>query len=200
MSGLFLHSFWFGLAAWTLLYLSDYALTLTCARMYRDKVSEHMRFEGSYEITPYFQSDIDALRKISPRFVGALLFSALLLGIVWTLSSEDLPELYAFALGAMILLQLAVHTRHLKNFFTFRGMNRENAVHGRIEYSRPFMLRISSAEMFVFAGFYLALCAFIPTWFLLGGVATCISTALKHRRLAQRAALVNRVAPNEAKA
>ena len=77
--------------------------------MYREKVSEHLVIDGSYEITPYFQNDINSLRKISPRFIGALLFGALLLGMVWVLSSKELPELYSLVLGSMILVQLAIH-------------------------------------------------------------------------------------------
>jgi hypothetical protein len=196
----FLNSFWPGMTAWVLLYISDYTMTVTCARMYRERVSEHLVLEGSYEITPYFQSDINSLRKISPRFIGALLFSVLLLGIVWVLSSKEFPQLYAFALGSMILAQLAIHIRHMRNFFTFRGIREGNAVRGRIEYTRPFMLGTSSADLFAFAGFYLLLFVFVPTGFLLGGVATCISNGLNHRRLARKAALLGGVAPAESQA
>ena len=189
MNPFFLNSLWPGLTAWVLLYISDYTMTLTCARLYREKVSAHVAFGGSYELTPYFQRDINSLRKISLRFIGALFFSALLLALVWVLCSNDFPQLYAFALGAMILVQLAVHLRHIRNFFTFRGINAGNAVSGRIEYSRPFVLRTSSAELFAFAGFYLLLFAFMPNSFWLGGVAACFSIALKHRRLARKATL-----------
>src|SRR5262249_39450331 len=112
---------WAGLLLWTLLYCSDYYLTLACARMYRDRVREMIAFEGSYEITPYYQQDVDALRKLSPRFIRALALSLLALSLIWWLSMQlRVSGLYWFALGAMTLVQVPVHTRHLKNFFFFR--------------------------------------------------------------------------------
>lgn len=79
MSNFFLTSLWPGLLVWILLYVSDYTLTITCARLYRNGVNEKLVFEGSYEITPYFQKDIDTLRLASPRFLLILvLFSGLL--------------------------------------------------------------------------------------------------------------------------
>jgi hypothetical protein len=61
-----LDNLWSGLAVWTALYASDYSLTLACARMYRHGVGEKIVFEGSYELTPYFQPDIDALKRSIP--------------------------------------------------------------------------------------------------------------------------------------
>ena len=50
------------------LFISDYVLTLACARLYRGQ--DKIVFEGSYEITSTDQADVDALRKVSPRFVA----------------------------------------------------------------------------------------------------------------------------------
>src|SRR5258708_24418110 len=53
---------------WGLLYVSDYALTITCARLYgRQKT---IVFEGSYEITPFFQRDINSLRVAKSQRTG----------------------------------------------------------------------------------------------------------------------------------
>ena len=194
LNSFFLSGLWPGLAARTVLYISDYTLTLACARIYQEKIRETIVFSGSFELTPYFQRDINSLRRFSPRFVVALLFVALLLAAIWALSLQTFPELYAFALGSMILLQLAIHTRHLKNLFMFRRMSRGDAVRGRIEYSRPFVLNNSATELLVFAGFYAVLLVFVPTWFLLGGVASCVTTALKHYRLARQALLTAPIA------
>ena len=58
---LFLDRLWPGLLAWTVLYISDYSLTIMCARLYQAGANQKMAFEGSYEITPYYQRDINAL-------------------------------------------------------------------------------------------------------------------------------------------
>ncbi len=194
MLDFFFNSLWPGLTVWVLLYISDYAVTITCAQLYRGGVCEKLVFEGSYEITPFFQRDIDSLRRISPRFVAMLLVSAGLLAIVWFLSAQSTPQLYVFALGSMIMLELTVHVRHLRNLFMFRSMTKSDCVRGRIEYSRPFMLRMSSDELFIFSVLFLLLFVFTQSWFVLGGAASCLSTAFKHRRLARKAATAAQVA------
>jgi hypothetical protein len=150
-------------------------------------VCEKLVLEGSYEITPFFQRDIDSLRRISPRFLVMLFVTSGLLATVWFLSAQSTPELYMFASGSLIMLELTVHIRHLRNFFMFRAMSGSDCVRGRIEYSRPFILRMSSDELFIFSAMFLLLFVFTQSWFVLGGAATCLSTAIKHRRLAQQA-------------
>jgi len=181
---LFEHA-WPGMVVWGLLYVSDYSLTIVCARLYgRQKT---IVFEGSYEITPFFQQDINSLRAVSPRFVFILLLTLGFLGFLWILNeSSPAPELWQFALGALIGVQLAVHMRHFRNLVIFRSINNTDLIRGRIEDSRPAVLRASSWECFAFSGFYLMLFAFTRSWFILGGVATCFSLGVKHRRLAAK--------------
>jgi hypothetical protein len=176
---------WPGMLLWSLLYISDYTFTIVCARLYarQDKVV----FEGSYEITPYYQKDINALRIVSPRFVFILLLTLGALGFVWILNrSSPAPELWEFLLGALIGLQLMVHMRHFRNLFQFRALNNTDSIRGHLEYSRPVLLRGSSWECFGASGFYLMLFAFTGSWFILGGALTCFSTGIKHRKLASK--------------
>jgi hypothetical protein len=180
---------WPGLLIWTLLYISDYRLTIICARLYRAGANEKVVFEGSYELNPFFQKDIDTLKALSPRFVFVLLFAASLMTFVWYLTRDSVPQMYEFLLGALILIQLTVHLRHLRNFFTFRAMRNSNDVRGRIEYSRPFILRMSFSELLLFSGFYLVLFAFLQQWFFLGGAAGCLSAGIRHRKYARKAIL-----------
>jgi hypothetical protein len=158
--------FWPGMVLWSLLYISDYSLTIACARLYR--AQQTILFEGSYEITPFFQRDIDSLRRLSPRFVFMLFLTLGMLGFLWILNEQSpAPELWQFMLGCLIIVQLAVHTRHLRNLFLFRSINYTNLVHGRIEYARTLVLRMSSLECFAFSGLFLLLFAFTRSWFIL---------------------------------
>lgn len=182
---LFFNTVWPGLAVWTALYISDYYLTLTCARLYRSGVSDKIIFEGSLEITPYFQRDIDSLRSISWRFVLALIWSAVSIAFVWKLSLQSGMWLYEFWLGALISSELAVHVRHFRNLALFRMMAGGDVVRGRIEYSRSALLRSSSIELLAFAGLFIVLFVFTQSWFVLGGSISCLSIAWKHHRLAQ---------------
>lgn len=58
MSHFFLQSLWSTLVLWGVLYISDYALTVTCARLYRGGVNRNIVFEGSFELNPVFQKDM----------------------------------------------------------------------------------------------------------------------------------------------
>ena len=177
-------NFWAGLVAWAALYVSDYYMTLTCARLYQNGVRDNFAFEGSYEITPQFQRDIDSLRRVSPRFFLALGLISAVLCLFWKVGRELMPGLYGFGLGMLISVQLAIHMRHLRNFHLFRAAAR-GEVRGRLEYPRQVMLRISSYEMLAFAAFFLVLFAFTTSWFVLGGVLGCLSVASKHWKLAR---------------
>jgi hypothetical protein len=176
---------WPGMAFWGLLYISDYTLTIACARLYGRQ--EIIVFEGSYEITPFFQRDINSLRIVSPRFVFILLLTLGSLGFLWILNeSSPAPELWQFVLGALIGTQLAVHMRHFRNLVIFRAINHTELVRGHIEYGRSVVLRASSWEWFAFSGLFLTLFAFTRSWFILGGAVACFSLGAKHRRLAHR--------------
>jgi hypothetical protein len=92
-------------------------------------------------------------------------------------------------LGAVICIQLVVHTRHWRNFFSFRAMLNNDSIRGRMEYPRTILLKLSSSECLVFAGFFLILFVFTENWFVLGGSVGCVSLALKHWRFARKHAM-----------
>jgi uncharacterized membrane protein YjjP (DUF1212 family) len=115
-----------------------------------------------------------------------LLLSGGLLALLWVLVAQSQPEVYEFALGAMILLQLEIHIRHLRNLFLFRAINCTDAIRGRIEYSRTLLLRMSSSESLAFSGLFFVTFMFTLSWFILGGAISSLSLAMKHRKLANK--------------
>lgn len=181
-------SLWPGLAFWFVLYISDYYLTLICARLYQRGVREKIEFEGSYEITPYFQADIDSLRAISPRFIAALLWTEVWLAATWWFSWQSTIALYQIVFGAMVSVELTIHIRHFRNLFLFRGITINHAVQGRIRYSRPLSLRMSAVELYGFSALFFVISVFTGSWFTVGGAMSCCVTATKHLRLAHKAA------------
>jgi hypothetical protein len=173
------------MVVWGLLYISDYAFTLACAGLYRHQ--ETIIFEGSYEITPFFQRDIDSLRVVSPRFVFVLVMNLGMLGFLWMLNQQSsAPQLYQFVLGMLIGVELAIHIRHVGNLVLFRSITHTRLIRGRIEYGRLVALQASSWECFAFSGFFLVLFVFTRSWFILGGGVGCLALAVRHRRLAGR--------------
>jgi len=175
---------WLPPLLWAALYISDYCFTITCARLYQAQTT--LVFEGSYEITPIFQRDVNALRRISPRFVVILIAST---AYVWWLArlgaSSEMHDVGALAIGALVLIQLTVHLRHLRNWFMFRTLLR-GGITGHIEYPRAVMLRSSAFELLAFVGLYGCLFAVTRDVFVLGGAIACAVLAASHYRLARQ--------------
>src|SRR6266540_2896335 len=114
---------WLAPLLWASLYISDYCFTIACARLYQAQST--VVFEGSFEITPIFQADVNVLRRFSPRFVAILVASTV---YVWWLarvsSTWETRDVFAVAIGALVLIQLTVHLRHLRNWFLLRAVRR----------------------------------------------------------------------------
>jgi hypothetical protein len=188
MREVFLHSPWPGTVAWAILYISDFVLTITCARLYRRNIAGKIVFEGSFELNPVFQGDVDSMKFFSPRFLLTLVLTSTLTAIYWTLCLPSSHDVYSFLLGAAICLELAIHVRHLQNLFLFSSTLTAEQLRGRIEYARPLMLRMSSMQALGFAILFAVVFAFTASWFAAGGIFSCLSMSGKHWYLARRAA------------
>jgi hypothetical protein len=184
LEDVFREHLWPGLVCWIVLYISDYALTVVSARVYRARAAAHIVFEGSYELTPQFQGDIDRLRIVSPRFVLMLFVTSSLLSLMWWLVHETSMSdaAYLVALGAMILTEAVVHLRHCRNLHMFSTGFASGGVRGRIEYSRPVMLRASAFELLEFSVFFAFLFLVTGNWLFAGGALACVSQGMKHRQ------------------
>jgi hypothetical protein len=113
--------------------------------------------------------------------------SVLFLWIVWTWSTRDFDSgFYLIVLGSLVLTELVVHIRHLRNWFLFRIIVRLGGIRGRIEYPRRVMLAMSSLEILAFAGLFTVIFVFTGSPFVLGGALSCGVLAMQHLRLARR--------------
>jgi len=178
---------WLALVLWLAAYLADYYLTLYSARLYAAGAKNFITIEGSYELTPYYQADIDALRRVSPRFILALLVSVLLIELVWYLSMDvaGLPALFEFGLGALLLREAAVLLRHARNLALFRAATTTQGLQGQLRYARWLSLRLSAVDLFSFAAFLAVLAPLTASWFVAGGALSCAVTAFQHWRRAR---------------
>jgi hypothetical protein len=175
---------------WALVYTSDYLLTITSARLYEAGAKKHVLLAGGVELTPAFKKDVARMRWVSPRFLLALALMSALLGILWYLSIYlgYAPELFEFILGAMLLLEGAIHIRHLRNLFQFCYLKNSRGVEGQIRYASWLSYRMSKVELLGFALLYLAVYFLFRRPFFLGGAVTATLTAVYHWLLSQRAA------------
>ena len=178
---------WYGIILWIILYTSDYYLTLFSARGFRE--IGHFQLEGSFELTPQYQKDIDHLRPVSKLHLTLLVaYSGLILIIWWiTRLSIFLEWAFPFYLGMFLLLEVAVHLRHLRNIILIREIRRDpGGVEGRIAYRRWFTYRISALELYLFATLFLIIFILTYSIFFLGGAIMCYATGFKHSRLSKK--------------
>lgn len=167
---------------WVIVYALDYTLTIIGARLYRSGAQDHVVFQGSYELTPVFREDVDAMRLISPRFLRYLGSSVVLILLVWLLDIQFLGEYIFFSalVGALFLREAPIYLRHIRNIVLFVLLRNADSVTGRIEYSRWVTLKVSAIELFSFAGFYVLLFLLDRSWFFLGGAVGCLVVGVQH--------------------
>jgi hypothetical protein len=185
---------WYGIIPWIILYTSDYYLTLYCARGFRE--IGHIQFEGSFELTPQYQKDIDALKPISRLHVTLMILYSLLILVIWWITrlSIYLKWSYPLYLGMFLLLEVAVHARHLRNVAIIRAVRENGGVDGQIAYRKWFSYRISANELYISAAVFLLVALLTYSLFFLGGAIMCCATGMKHSRLAKRAKLTTQAA------
>jgi hypothetical protein len=188
MRDFFLSSPWPGTIAWAFSYISDYVLTITCARLYRRNAASKIVFEGSFELNPIFQKDVDSLKLVSPRFLVLLVLTSTQIAISWALTIPSSPEAYAFVVGAFICLELAIHVRHITNLYLFSSRSAAEQMRGRIDYGRPLILRMSAVQILSFAVLFAVGLAFTGSWFFAGGAVSCSFLSFRNWRQAHAAA------------
>ncbi|MCE5199339.1 MAG: hypothetical protein ABFD54_09440 [Armatimonadota bacterium] len=179
-----IHHTWLPALLWVVLYSSDYFLTLVGAKLIRRQ--SFFEYEGSYELTPEYQDDIDKARKLSPRFVVWLLFGV---GVLLAPAITGVPSgwevLYGIFMGALIGPELVVHIRHIRNITSFSQLASPSAgVVGHLSISKRYSYKCSCVELGSFAGLLLVLCGFTMSPILLGGALATTRHALSHYKLA----------------
>ena len=183
---------WPGVILWVILYVSDYYLTIYSARGFRE--IGHFQFEGSFELTPQYQKEIDALKPVSKLHITLLILYGLLIVFIWWFTRLFLyfPWTYLLYLGMFLCLEIGVHLRHLRNVSLIRESRRNGGVDGQISYRKWFTYRISASEFYAFSALFLIISVLSYSTFFLGGAIMCLGTGFKHSRLARKA-LNNRI-------
>jgi hypothetical protein len=177
---------WPGVVLWIILYISDYYLTLYSARGFRE--IGHFQFEGSFELTPQYQKDIDALRPVSRLHIILLVLYSLLIVFIWWFTRLLIyfPWTYLLYLGMFLLLEVAVHIRHLRNVSLIREIRKNGGVEGQISYRKWFTYKVSAFEFYLSSILFLIIAALTYSLFFVGGAIMCFGTGFKHSRLAKK--------------
>ena len=178
---------WMGVILWMILYVSDYYLTVYSARGFKE--IGLFQFEGSFELTPQYQKDIDALKPLSKLHIILLILYTLVILGIWYLMVYflGLPWAYLLYLGMFLLLEVAVHLRHLRNVFLIREIRKHGGASGQISYRKWFSYRVSAFELYLYFGLFLIVAALEYSPFFLGGAIMCFGMGFRHNRLAKKA-------------
>ena len=181
---------WVVLPVPLLLFLSDHYLTILAARYLKEGAGEHIQREGSYELTPAWQDDVDALRLFSPKFLRAALSFSLLIVVFWFVSRENDLAMFFFRLfwGGHILLELCIHIRHARNITLFRCAKTHQGVRGRVWTARWLSYRQSAVQLLAWCALLLVLHLLTGSVFVLGGGVMLGCTSLSHWKLSQTTA------------
>jgi hypothetical protein len=162
------------------LMLCDYWLTVAGARAREGVYADHFKTQH-YELNPVWQTAIARKRWFNPRHVGlTLVIAALFYGAGEYLLTDDDP-VFAFVIGALLVVFGAVNGRHLSNLATFAWIRRHpDELSGSIAMSHGLVLWLST---FQYLGLLLplallALCA--PTPHVLGGLVGIAFLMLVH--------------------
>lgn len=179
----------FGLAS-----LADYYLTIYGARLLRTNLSEQIKYEGSYELTPVFRKDVDALKLFSPQFAWRWLLSmALIPAMYWIFFyGFGMPFFFLFLTGGMFLRHAAILMRHARNIASGLLAREPGSIQGSVQYAQRLSLRLSAVELWSFAVFYLIIAVVANSAFFYGGALITAITGLQHWNLARKP---NRAAP-----
>lgn len=166
---------------WTFLYISDYVMTIASARKYR--TNPHISIEGSYELTPQFEKDVDALRPLSKRHVLMLILTNLLLIIFWLLLSLlGYTPGFAFVLGMLVLLEVGVHLRHFRTYHLLALHEAKGGLDGTLHYRRWLLFNVSAFEFFCLSIVFLMTALLTYSLFFAGGALACLSLAINHHK------------------
>jgi hypothetical protein len=178
---------WPGVILWMILYISDYYLTIYSARGFRE--TGHFQFEDSFELTPQYQKDINALKPVSKLHLTLLILYSLLILFLWWFTQRlpFFPWTYLLYLGMFLLLEVGIHLRHLRNISLIRAMRSgAEGVEGQIRYQKWFSYKISASELYTFTALFLIVAILAYSPFFLGGAIMCLGQGFKHSRLSKK--------------
>jgi hypothetical protein len=171
-------------------FFAEYTLTHVGARA-SELVRDRWRVEGSYEMNPVWERQIDSRRWFGPRVLlvplalaGILSLLRLLAGVVDLYAD---PAYFALGVGTMLLIQAPILMLHAANLQTFLLLADPTAAAGGIVYRRWFVYRQGIVYLAGFAVLWLLLWVPSQQAFFLGGVLSCGVFAGRLAQLAKAA-------------
>jgi hypothetical protein len=184
---------WIAAIAWAVLCVSDHHLTLLGQRYFKSQ--KIVEIEGSYELTPEHQDDIDNELPLSWLWLIWTVFGAAVLLMTGLFATQNgiIQIWYLLLMGALLILQLGVHERHIWNILFYKHLaSSDPGVEGRVYWRRTDIYRRSATQLWLSAAFTLILAGLSSSYILLGGAFGLAGTARRHGIYARRSKTISR--------
>jgi hypothetical protein len=167
-------------------FFADYSLTHLGARL-SDGARDRWSVEGSYEMNPAWEGQIDSGRWFGWRVLAVPALLAIALAAVRLLADFEgywlVPGFFGLAAGTMLLLQAPVLMVHGANLLSFHDLADPTALEGGVRYSRWYVYRQAALLIGSFGVMWLVLWLPSQQLFFLGGAASCLTFAYRMARL-----------------
>jgi hypothetical protein len=172
--------------------MADYYLTILGAWYLKKGASEHFAPQGGYELNPMYVTEVEQLRKVSPKFMMWVVINSALLTALWFCAQGDpsAVSIYRFFCGMLMLRTGVIVLRHAESLTILRSMACHEGVSGNIQYERWLSYRLSAVSLAGFSTLFLLTFLLTGSAFVLGGSVSCLLLAVKHRIYSRRAARV----------
>lgn len=94
---------------WLVVYAADYYLTLYGRQLWLQNAQAFVRFQGSYELNPYYQKDVDANKRVSRRFIFMVVFGLVWMTFTWGATHYlNNAQVFPAAVGFLMLMEVVV--------------------------------------------------------------------------------------------
>jgi hypothetical protein len=166
---------------WVFVYSCDFFLTLYGNQLRTKYAAAHIGMDGSYELNPFFQRDVNANKKASRRFLFMLALFSLWLVFMWVgAQAIRRPEVFSISAGYLLLMEVPILERHVQNVSLFNAMKTPGVTVGFITRARWTDLLLLGR----LGGFWLlaygALFFLTGNWLFVGGVLSMFSIFFRY--------------------
>lgn len=175
---------WLVASIWLVLYSSDYYLTLYGAKLAAAQTV--FQSDGSYELTPAYQKDIDSGNRKSVVFFRSLFVGALILLVPPLVAPDCHGWLYGLLVGYCVFVELVVHLRHFYSILTYRSVIGKAPLYsGRVFSTRRGTYQRSAQDLLGLGVLTLVCFSLTGSFVLLGGGLRVVREAFRHWRLSK---------------
>ena len=172
---------------WLAVYAADYYLTLYGRQLWLKNAQAFLRFQGSYELNPYYQKDVDANKRVSRRFIFMLVFGLIWMTFAWGATRYlNIPQVFPAWVGYLILMEVVALSSHVQNIRLFKSAAISGAVEGQISYARWVSMDGTGWKFAYWGLIFLIIALLMNNWFFAGGMFSCTVEFFRFRRYGQR--------------